>query len=215
MHLFWGPFWVIVCLSAVSFAQAQVPSTAQPGRIEDRFKPLPRSSAVPDADASTATTPTTASNGDALHFTLTAVVIEGNTVFRAGELEALYKPLIGKDIPLNRVFQLRDAITAKYRSDGFILSQAVIPPQKLANGIVHINVVEGYIDSVEVQGKVADTRALISRTASVVIKSRPLRESALERYVLLISDIPGITVRTVIKPSKDKSGAADLVVLVE
>lgn len=136
-----------------------------------------------------------------IHFTLTAVVIEGASVFTGVDFAPLYQPLVGKDVTLAQIFELRDAITAKYRKTGFMLSQAIIPPQKIVGGVVHIRVIEGYIDYVEFQGDAHDRRGLIRAMADKIAESRPLKVSVLERYVLLISDIPGVAARTVIKPS--------------
>jgi hemolysin activation/secretion protein len=150
-----------------------------------------------------------------IHFTLQYVGVDGATVFSWKDFEPLYQPLIGKDVSLAQIFELRDAITAKYRSAGYVLSQAIIPPQKIAGGVVHIKVIEGYIDHVEFQGDARDRRGLIKRIAAKITESQPLHVDVLERYVLLVSDIPGVAVRTVIKPSKGNPGAATLVFILD
>lgn len=150
-----------------------------------------------------------------IHFTLTAVIIDGATVFPPSDFEPLYQPLLGKDVTLAQIFELRDAITGKYRKAGFVLSQAIIPPQKIASGVVHIRVIEGYIDHVEFQGDARDHRGLIQEMAAKIAEARPLKVGALERYVLLVSDLPGVAVRTVIKPSERTPGAATLVFILD
>ena len=54
-----------------------------------------------------------------------------------------------KEVSLLDIYKVRDAITAKYRAAGYVLSQAIIPPQQISDGIVRIQVVEGYIGKVE------------------------------------------------------------------
>ncbi len=80
-----------------------------------------------------------------IHFTLTAVVVDGATVFTNADFVPLYQSLVGKNVALAQIFELRDAITAKYRRAGFVLSQAIVPPQKITGGVVHIRVIEGYL----------------------------------------------------------------------
>lgn len=150
-----------------------------------------------------------------IHFQLTGVVIDGSTVFKSADFAPLYGALIGKDVTLTQMFALPNAITAKYRSAGYILSQAIIPPQKIVGGVVHIHVIEGYVDHVEFKGDVHDLRGLIRKTAEKITESRPLTLKVLERYVQLIGDIPGITVRTVIQPSKNVPGAATIVLILD
>lgn len=149
-----------------------------------------------------------------IHFQLTAVIVDDATVFQQSDFAPLYQSLLGKDVMLAQIFELRDAITAKYRSAGYVLSQAIIPPQKISGGVVHIRVIEGYIDHIEYRGAANDSRGLIQATAEKITAVRPLRMDVLERYVLLISDIPGLAIRTVIQPS-ETPGAATLVIVLD
>ena len=201
----------IVCLCLGTAATAQVSGPENPGRIEQRFKPPPTPKAAPEISIPGPEAPLPPEKAQQIHFTLTAVVIEGATVFSQADFAPLYQNLLGHEVTLAQIYELRDAITAKYRKAGFVLSQAIIPPQRITGGIVHIRVIGGYIDHVEFQGKTDDDRGLIREMAEKITESRPLNVKVLERYVLLISDLPGISVRTVIKPAKDVPGAADLV----
>jgi len=206
-------FAAVLSLCFCNVAAAQVPGSANPGRIEERFKTPPAPKSAPEIEIPGPEAPLPPEKAQSIHFTLTGVVVDGATVFSQADFASLYDPLVGKDITLAQIYDLRDAITAKYRAAGYVLSQAIIPPQKIANGIVHIQIVEGYIDHVEYQGDSGDGRGLIREMADKITQSRPLNVHVLERYVLLISDIPGVTVRTVIKPAKDTPGAADLVLI--
>jgi len=47
--------------------------------------------------------------------------------------------------------QIVQDITNYYRNNGYILSRAVLPPQHVANGVVYVQVIEGYIDHVKVR----------------------------------------------------------------
>ena len=147
-------------------------------------------------------------------FVLKSVVIDGSTVYQTGDLAGLYSRLLGREVSLLDIYTLRDSITTKYRADGFVLSQAIIPPQQITDGVVHLQVIEGYVAKVTVEGSVNDRRGLIKRLAEKIERSRPARLRDLERYVLLIGDLPGIEVNTVLRPSPDQPGASDLIVLV-
>lgn len=194
---------------------AQVPGPANPNRIGERFTPpeIPQSSAPLTIPAPNAAPPP--DKAAQIRLTLRQVEFEGSTVFTAADFAPLYRPLIGKEISLLDLYQLRDAITAKYRSAGYVLSQAIIPPQQIADGVVRIQVIEGYVAHVKLEGDVRDRRGLIRRMAEKITRSRPLRVADLERYVLLIGDLPGVEVSTVLKPSADQPGASDLIVIVK
>jgi len=100
-----------------------------------------------------------------------------------------------------------------YRNDGYILSKAVVPPQKIEDGAVQINVIEGFVDRVVVQGQVRGPRRLLSEYRKGILRSRPLKAKDLERYLLLVDDLPGVSVKSVLTPSKDKPGATNMTLI--
>lgn len=207
--------YALIGVVTATTADAQIPSTAEPGRIEQRFQTPPAPQTAPEIQIPGPEAPLPSAEAAKIHFQLSGVVIDGATIYKNADFVALYRSLLGKDVTLAQIFELRDAITAKYRQAGFVLSQAILPPQKITGGIVHIRVIEGYIDHVEIQGNAHDARGLIKEMGDKITQSRPLNVRILERYVLLIGDIPGVAVRTVIRPSDKTPGTADLIVIID
>lgn len=150
-----------------------------------------------------------------LSLVLKSVTVEGSTVYADEDLAHLYEEWLGQEITLAKVFDIVDAITAKYRNDGYVLSRAVLPPQTITDGEVRIRIVEGYINDVRIEGETGRDPSLLHAYIAKLKGSRPLSIEGLERYLLLIGDLPGIRSKAVVKPSKDTPGAADLVILVE
>ena len=198
-------------LALATPAGAQVlPGAVQPGR--DRSGPAlptqpdfdfsieaPHRSAVPRAV-------------DEVHFKLSDIKISGATTITAPTFRPLYQGLIGKDITLADILNVADKIEAEYRARGYLLVRAYVPPQRVRDGIFTINVVEGYLSNVTLQGGDADTRAQIRHYLAPATASRPLTLSSIERGLLLTNDIPGISATGVLRPSPDTPGASDLVV---
>lgn len=209
-----GVYVLIAAALAASAASAQVSGPADPGRVEERFERPQTPESTPPIIIPAPEAAFSAAQAAQTRFILTGVLVEGATVYPAGEFEALYRGMLGREVSLLDVQELRDAISAKYRADGYLLSQAIIPPQELSDGIVRITVIEGYIADVKVEGDVPDSRNLIRRMAEKIGRSRPARLADLERYVLLIDDLPGLEASTVLRPSPDMPGAADLIVVV-
>ena len=146
---------------------------------------------------------------------LRSVVVEGSTVYSDEDLAHLYEGRLGQEVTLAEVFGIAEAITARYRNDGYVLSRAYLPPQTITDGAVGIRIVEGYIDEVRIEGEVRGRRSLLDTYAGKLKRSRPLSIRDLERYLLLFGDLPGITSQAVVSPAKDTPGAADLVIVVE
>jgi len=201
-------------LSTSALAQTQpVPSSVEPGTIERRNEKL----AVP---SSTRTPLIQTEDGQRIAadskkvFALKGVEIQGNTVYSAEQLQPFYSQFVGKDVSFADLQEIAQVITAKYRGDGYILSRAVLGAQKIKSGIVHLQVIEGYISNVILEGEVRGDRSKLDSYAEKIKASRPLRSAVLERYLLLADDLPGVTARGNIRPSA-APGASDLVVALQ
>ena len=147
-----------------------------------------------------------------LKFTLKSVVIENNTVFTKGELETLYKDLIGTQVTVGQLNKTADDITAYYRNKGYILTRAVVPPQEINSGNVKIRIVEGFINEVKIQGDDALNDKILRGYADKIRAEKPLNVENLERYLLLMEDLPGVEARAVLQASPTTPGASDVVV---
>jgi hemolysin activation/secretion protein len=207
----------LLCGGVGSAFGQTLPGPVAPGRIEQQFQPQPQPratgpSVVPEIPEGV-TAPAGAEN---VHFTLRAVQIEDVTVYPGDTFTSLYTDWLGKDVTLAQIFTLATEITARYRNDGYILSQATVPAQKIADGTVRLRVVEGFIDRVIVDGDdYGKSKGLIDAYGQKITQSRPLRASDLERYLLLMNDLPGVTARSFLRPSPTTPGAADLSIVLE
>lgn len=205
------PFVAAISLPAMAAQAQSVPGPADPGRIEQRFDtpPTPQSSApIAIPDPAQVPPPEQAAK---IHFTLRDVVIEGATVYDTASLHAEAESLLGKEISLLELYGLRDALTKKYRSDGYILSQVVLPAQKISDGVVKLQVIEGFVTEVKFEGAAFDDHAgLLAAYAEKIKESKPLRLAVLERYVLLTDDLAGLEAKTVVKPASGVLGGAVL-----
>jgi hemolysin activation/secretion protein len=145
-----------------------------------------------------------------IHFKFNGVIITGNTIFSEAELRKVFRPGLKKDIPLAELQQMVHSITTKYRDAGYILSRAILPPQTIKRGIVHVQVIEGFVSSVAVKGDSSRLNTLMMGYAVRIKASRPLQVQKLERYALLANDLPGVSVQSVLTPSKNIPAGADL-----
>lgn len=74
--------------------------------------------------------------------------------------------------------------------------------------------VEGRVANVELTGTYKDKNGLIKDFADKIRTKGPANTKDIERYLLLIDDLPGITAKAFMKPSATK-GAGDLIIAVE
>lgn len=150
-----------------------------------------------------------------IKFTLKSVKIDGQTVYQPAQVEALYGDMVGKTVSLADVYGLADRLTAKYRNEGYILTQVVVPPQTIDNGTVRLQVVEGFVDQVTIQGSTQRNIAFLDGFAEKIRAAKPLNSKTLERYLLLMNDLAGVQARAVLSPSPRTPGASDVTLIVE
>ena len=191
-----------------------IPPSADPGQMERRFEAPTEPRATQDPVFRSGPQREPGEMGE-LTLTLHSVSVEGSTVYAVEDLRPLWEKWLGQVITLAEVYRIADAITAKYRNDGYVLSRAVLPPQTIMDGAIRIQVVEGYIDDVRIEREMHGQSALLDAYAAKIKDSRPLSIDVLERYLLLLGDLPGITSEAVISPAKGTPGAADLIIVVE
>ena len=120
-----------------------------------------------------------------------------------------------KQISLGVAYGIAQTITNMYRNDGYILSKAVVPPQQIDKGIIRIDVIEGFINKVNFQGDLTGPKALLNRYRKKLLNSKPLLSKDLERYLLLVDDLPGLSVKSVLTPSDVQPGATDLTLILQ
>ena len=188
-----------------------------PGGIEPgRDRPLPQAPSPPQYDF-TIETPSRSAVPRAvneLHFLVREIRIEGATALPADSFRPLYEPLVGQQATVSDIVAVADAIEDEYRSKGYILARAFMPPQRVTNGVFTIRIIEGFVAAVDIQGGDSGTQALVRRYFQAVIASRPLALAAIERALLLANDIPGVSVTGVLRPATETQGASDLIVTI-
>lgn len=155
-------------------------------------------------------------------FLVDRIQIDGSTDLSAAEQAALTAPLAGRLVSLSELTGLADRISALYAERGFALAVAIVPVQTVIDGVVHLKVIEGRIDQIDVEFKhkltvsrAARIAATLRKRLRTVAQSGPVRTYDLERSILGIDDLSGITPSIIIRPSKSVEGAADLLVVID
>ena len=146
-------------------------------------------------------------------FILQKMVIKGSTLYNKDRFSKLFKKYIRKRISLGHVYEIAQTITNMYRHDGYILSKAVVRSQQVDKGIIRIDIIEGFVGKVNVQGDVVGPKKLLNSYRKKLLNSKPLLAKDLERYLLLVDDLPGLSVKSILTPSEVQLGATDLTLI--
>lgn len=133
-------------------------------------------------------------------------------------LAATTTPYVGKDRHYEDLSNAVAAVTLYVqRNLGYYVGMAYLPEQKLADGVVHIAVLEGRLDEVKIHwpnDPAADPpvkHSVIEGYLSALKPGSALMVNDVERVVFLVNDLPGVRTRFEIEPGR-APGTASLVV---
>jgi hemolysin activation/secretion protein len=195
-----------------------LPGAAQPQQIDrslNNARVRPMQTGRPSVSSSKPVVSPLAEEAQKITFLLKKIILSGNHVYQTELLEDLYKDKLNKKISVADLFAIVESITDFYRNNGYVLSQAILPPQSIKNGIVEINIIEGFIDQVSVTGKPYYAKKRVYGFGEQIRKNPPLQITRMEKYLLLANEIPATQVRAVLEPSKVRIGGADLVLVTD
>jgi hemolysin activation/secretion protein len=150
-----------------------------------------------------------------LTVTINSIALIGATAIDEADFKACYQKVIGHTVGEAELVGLSDCITQQYISTGYSVSRAVIPEQDVEGGRLVVKVIEGYISRVKFEGGDAE-RFKLASFAQPLTEQRPLTQDHLERHLLLISDMPGVSLEdTGLREIGDMTGNFELTVKVK
>ncbi|GGX00772.1 hypothetical protein GCM10007242_02030 [Pigmentiphaga litoralis] len=180
----------LLCISTAALAQAVPDAGTLLRGIEQQQPrtPAPAPDAAPDR-------PTPSATPIGTSFQLQRVVLQGVSLMDEAVLMNSLSGLIGQQVTLADLEKATQAIMESYRASGY-LARAFLPPQKIADGTVIIQVIEGRFSSVRVEAGDPPARFDADRAARYLTSrqqpGQPFRSDAVERAMLLLNDLPGV-----------------------
>jgi len=215
---------VAFCLLSGTQVLAQpLPGPADPGRVQQQLSPPAIVSPLPEfvppsAEVDESLPPRQVDDG----FVLTGLHITGVTAFSEGRLHEVYKDAIGQEVDFISLENLAHEITRLYRQNGYILSRAFLPEQEIVDGVVHFEVIEGYIADITVSDESKtpagskDYLNILQGFKKKIMAMRPLHGPTLERYLLLLDDLGGTKMQGILDRGSDMlPGALSLILHIE
>ena len=124
-------------------------------------------------------------------FVLRHVSIAGVVAIPQDRLVTAYQPYLGKKVSQADLAAMAGAVSEIYRAAGFHLSRAIVPPQDIQSGELRIQVIEGSITDLRLQGDAAGQFG-VRTMLDAVLAEQPSRLATLERQLLLINGRPGV-----------------------
>jgi len=96
---------------------------------------------------------------------------EGNSAFSDEELLEVVKDYVGREVTSEELHEARQVLTVHYVESGYINSGAVLPDQKVEDGVIRFQIVEGELSRIEVSGNKQTRTAYIKQRVRLGIDS--------------------------------------------
>ena len=142
-------------------------------------------------------------------FLIATIQLSGNTLFDTPTLHALVASAEGKHLTLPELGAVVARISDYYHRRGYPLARALIPAQTIQNGRVRIEVIEARYGAVLLDNHSRVSAPLLQATLSPVHSGDAISEAPLDHTLLLLSDVPGVSVAATLKPGA-AVGTSDL-----
>jgi hemolysin activation/secretion protein len=119
------------------------------------------------------------------------IKVVGSTVFSEQELSKITTPYTNRKLTTADLEALRLDLTKLYISRGYVTSGAVIPDQDVKDGVIIVQIIEGKLSNIELEGNYwflpGFLRSRIERSAKP-----PLNINQLQERLQLLQETPGI-----------------------
>jgi hemolysin activation/secretion protein len=133
----------------------------------------------------------------------------------AGEFEELAParheiegPLVGKRITVADVFEFADRLQQIYVRAGYPLARVVILPQEFEKSArIKLRVIDGFVERMDLGAISPNVRDRVAAVLAPLVHRTHLKQSELERQLLIAGEAPGLVLNAVFAAGKDVGGS--------
>lgn len=198
--------FALLTLSSTAFAQ--IPDGGS--QLQQIPPPPTLEQAEPEIQVEQTQTPAVAP-ADSATIQVNSLHLTGQSLYTEAELLSVTGFTAGQELSLGELQQMATRIAAFYHEKGYFVAQAYLPAQEIQQGAVTIAVVEGRYGDISLRNQSNLSDRQVNSSLAGLNSGEVIESSALESRLLLLSDTPGVNVRSTLVPGASV-GAADLVV---
>ncbi len=143
-----------------------------------------------------------------------AYKITPTSVIAPAELESIVAPYVGREMDFAELEKVADVVTDAFRDRGYSLVRAYIPAQEIKDGTVEVAILEGKVGEIIVRGNQNYSSEFIKNGFSPVVQDGAIKQSSLEKSLLVLNDYPDLKATAVLQAGKEP-GTTDILVNVE
>lgn len=209
----WPPRGVLFLCLVVGLIAGLPPSSADaqqqpvaPSRVTpENLRPSPP--VAPQIELPVGAAEASPAGAASLFFVAGQIEVAGTFPGFEGATQQIVGPLRGKRVSVAELYAAANSLERAYVAAGYILARVVVPPQKLVNGgTVRLQVIDGHIERIDVGAVPERQRAVVTARLASIIGEPYLTLTEIERRLLLVSDLPGIVLKSTLAQGTTPGG---------
>ncbi len=197
----------LLALSPLVFAAPPLSAGSQMQQIPPppiQQSTMPRIEVKPVASEASADT-------DRAKIIVNRLLVTGAKAYAEADLLAQTGFAAGGELSLTDLRAMAARIAAYYHRNGYFVAQAYLPAQEVKDGVVLITVIEGEYGRITLNNQSKISNGLAHSLLGGIDSGDAVLLVPLENRLLLLSDLPGVKVRSTLVPGTNP-GSSDLVV---
>ena len=136
------------------------------------------------------------------HFDVLEYQVEGNTVLDAEAIERAVYPFMGEGLDIDAVESARAALEKTYHDAGYGTVSIDVPPQKVAAGVVRLNVVQGKISRLRIVGSRYYSQQRILELVPALAEGSVPNLGDVQKQLALVNTSPDERVTPLLRPGR-------------
>jgi hemolysin activation/secretion protein len=207
----WLAATVAGCQGTIASAQSTVRLPPQGDIARQRVAPLPLPPVDYDFRIQNPERSAVPRAVDEIEFSVRSIRVVGAKHFPDSVVRSIFAPIEGRTIVLEDLRKAAQQLEDRYRAEGYFLTRVFVSPQQVKDGVLEVQVLEGYIAAAFVEAPNAPSRQHVERLLKPVIDQHPAQFRDLESRLLLINDIPGLAGNSVLRQGAEPGSSEMLV----
>ena len=140
---------------------------------------------------------------DQATITIKKIDLQGVALVSEQLVQKTLQPWLNRPVTFDDLKKACEAVEELYRTKGFVV-QAILPEQKIADGILIIQVIEAKLGAVIVDTPESGSRFGQVRATDYVLANNTIGQAAdtesISRSITLLNEVPGISVTSALEP---------------
>lgn len=133
-------------------------------------------------------------------FTLKRIAFSRSRFLAPQRLQALAKPYLHHPIHVAALYRLVAKVNGLYAQRGLVTDRAILPPQRIRHGVVHIRLVEGRVGAFRIRGLSYTDRSFVTSRVPVTGDGQVLDSAALERELIWFDRTNDVALKASLRP---------------